>query len=260
MREDSQVSELLCALRRQGVWGSRAAALARDWVEHVREDTAQRVEQGADPSVAQAAAWRALGTPEDLALHAAREFARGSWFGRHPWVAGLVLPILMWVLLTVVLFLGCAWSLGVFTDSHDQALSLVAVGWWPRVFNWLPWLLSLSWFVWMTVRMPGGWRLFWSTTLVLALCSTAFHMTIQPPMQGPGSGQCSLRYSGPGGLLLGVIARMVLGPCVGPWSDVVFGGVAWLQSALLLAAGLVVRFWPGILAQTAERLRAPGKA
>ena len=159
MREDSQVSELLCALRRQGVWGSRAAALARDWVEHVREDTAQRVERGADPSVAQAAAWRALGTPEDLALHAAREFARGSWFGRHPWVAGLVLPILMWVLLTVVLFLGCAWSLGVFTDSHDQAWSVVEVGWWPRVFNWLPWLVSLSWFVWMTVRMPGGWRL-----------------------------------------------------------------------------------------------------
>ena len=42
--------------------------------------------------LAQEAAWKALGRPEILARKAGSELAQASWLGRHPWLAGLVLP------------------------------------------------------------------------------------------------------------------------------------------------------------------------
>ena len=56
MREESFVFKMRAALRRQGVWGSRSARLLQEWTDHVREDVTHRVEAGADPVSAEAAA------------------------------------------------------------------------------------------------------------------------------------------------------------------------------------------------------------
>ena len=243
MRDDSNISEMRAALRRQGVWGSRAERLLQEWADHVRDDVAQRVESGVDRVVAGTAAWRALGTPDHLATHAARELAAGLWLGRHPWVAGLAIPVLVWLLTVAALLFGGAWLSGLLPDPDAHHVNLTMLEWWPRVFNWLPWVLSMSWLAFMAGRMPGGWKLFWITTVVLTLCSTAFHMNINPALNGPGSGSLSINTSGPGGLLLGGIARLFLGPAAGPRSGVLSGGTAWIQSALLVVGGLMVRFW-----------------
>ncbi len=211
MREDSNISKMRTALRRQGVWGSRAERLLQEWADHVRDDVAHRVESGVDPVVAGTAAWRALGTPGDLATHAAGELAAGSWLGRHPWVAGLAMPVLVWLLTVATLFFGGAWLGSLITDPDAHHVKLAMLEWWPQVFNWLPWLLSMSWLAWMAGRMPGGWKLFWVTTVVLTFCSTAIHMdSINPPLNGPESGSISMTTAGPGGLLLHGMLRLFL--------------------------------------------------
>jgi hypothetical protein len=231
MHEDSNISKMRAALRRQGVWGSRAERLLQEWADHVRDDVAHRVESGVEHVVAETAAWSKLGTSGDLATHAARELTGGLWLGRHPWVAGLAIPVLVWLLTVAALGFGGAWLLGPRPDSDAHDVNLAMLEWWPRVFNWLPWLLSLSWLAWMAGRMPGGWKLFWITTVVLALFAPALHMSVDPPLNGPGSGFINLFMSGPD---------------VASWSDVLRArgmSAAWFQSAFLVAGGLLVRFW-----------------
>jgi hypothetical protein len=259
MREDFHVMQLRKALRRRGVWGRRAESLLRDWTEHVREDIARRVEEGTESGVAEKAAWLALGAPDVLALHATHELSKGSWLGRHPWLAGVALPILGWMGLSGVLLFFCAWLLGVGAESPVQSVNPAVVEWWPRIFNGLPWGLSIVWLAWVARRMPGGWRLLGMTTGVLALCSTALHMSIQAPVSGPGSGQLMVGVQGPGGLLVAVLARLLGGSGFGTWSDSVSGPFAWAQSAVLLIGGILVRLGPTVWAWSVEGTRCAGE-
>ncbi len=243
MREVFNISELRGALRRQGVWGSRSKRLLQEWADHVRDDVAHRVESGVDPLIAETAALRALGTPGDLATHASRELASGSWLGRHPWVAGLVIPVLVWLLtIATQVFVAVVTSVP-FADSGTQHVNIEMLHGWSRVFNCLPWLLSISWLARIAWHMPGGWKLFAISTVVLTLCSTALSVQIDPPLNGPGSGSCSIITSGPGGLLLGGTLRLFLGPVAGPWSGILSGGAAWFLSALIVVGGVGIRFW-----------------
>lgn len=255
MPEDPMFSAILAALGRQGVLGPRASRLAQEWIDHVREDAERRVEVGGDRFSAERAAWSALGTLDDLALCAAREFAKGSWFGRHPWIAGFGLPLTVCVILSAALFWGSAWCVGVFSEHSRQLVNMRAVEWCPRVFHWLPWLLSIAWLVWMVRRMPGGWRLFEITIVALALCSTAFHMTIHPPLYGPVRGSLLVELSGPCRLLCQALLQLLEGPSAGPSGSLFSGAIAWVQSALLLAMGLVVRLRPQVFARSVGPLR-----
>lgn len=241
MREESFVFKMRAALGRQGVWGSRAERLLQEWTDHVREDVIHRVEEGADPVSAEAAAWRALGSPDELAAHAARELAAGTWIGRHPWLAGLVMPVLVLGLTLATVLFGGAWLGGLILNTAQQQFNLSILEWWARTFNWLPWLLAMAWLAWVAVRMPGGWKLFWITAVALTLCSTAFQMNIKPPLNGPGSGQLNVLLSGPGGLLLGGIARLFAGEVIGPWSGIFSGVTQWVQSLLLVAGSMLVK-------------------
>jgi hypothetical protein len=248
MREDSNISERRAALRRQGVWGSRAERLLHEWGDHVQDDIAHRVESGVDPAEAEAAARHALGTPADLATHAARELAAGLWLGRHPWVAGLAIPVLVWLLTVAALLFGGLWLCGLLAEPDARHVSLTMVEGWQRIFNWLPWLLSMSWLAWMAGRMPGGWKLFWVTTVVLTLCSTAIHLHVKPPLNGPGSGSVEMDASGPGGFLFDGTVRLLGGPGArGPepmqWLGPLHWSMAWFQSALLFVGGLMLRLW-----------------
>ena len=255
MREESFVFKMRAALRRQGVWGSRSARLLQEWTDHVREDVTHRVEAGADPVSAEAAAWRELGSPDELATHAARELAEGTWIGRHPWLAGLVMPVLVLGLtLATVLFVG-AWLGGLLSGSQAQQVNLALLEWWARTFNWLPWLLAMAWLAWVAARMPGGWKLFWITAVALTLCSTAFQMNIKPPLNGPGSGALNVALSGPGGLLLGGIARLFAGEVMGPWSGIFSGVTQWVQSLLLVAGSMLVKMLAGARPKVRSRMQ-----
>jgi hypothetical protein len=242
MREEFIISEMRTALRQQGVWGSRAQRLVQEWADHVRDDVAHRVEAGADPVTAEAASWRALGSPDDLAVHAARELSAGSWLGRHPWLAGLVMPVLVCGFTFAIVLFGGAWLCGLLSGTPAQQVNLAPLEWWARIFNWLPWLLSITWLVWIAARMPGGWKLFWITAVALTLSSTAFHMSIKPPLNGPGSGALNVLGSGPGGLLLGGMARLFAGEVMGPWSGIFSGVTQWAQALLLVAGSMSVKF------------------
>jgi hypothetical protein len=241
MREESIISEMRMALRRQGVWGARSQRLVQEWAEHVRDDVARRLEEGADPVTAEAASWRALGSPDDLAVHAARELSAGSWLERHTWLAGLVMPMIVCGFTFAIVLFGGAWLGGLLSGPPAEQVNLALLEWWPRMFNWLPWLLSMAWLAWLAARMPGGWKLFWITAVALALCSTAFQMNIKPPLNGPGSGSLNVLVSGPGGLLLGGIGRLFAGEVMGPWSGIFSGVTQWVQSLLLVAGSMSVK-------------------
>jgi hypothetical protein len=64
--DTAMISELRTALRRRGVWSARAERLIQEWAVHVRDDTAQRIEKGADPDAAQEAARMFLRLPRQV--------------------------------------------------------------------------------------------------------------------------------------------------------------------------------------------------
>jgi hypothetical protein len=253
MRDASVISRLRGALRRQGVWGGRAERLIQEWTEHVRDDAAHRIEKGADPDAAQKAAWLALGSQEVLAASAAREFARGSWLGRHPWIGGMVLPALGWV--AVIAAVVCIPGLLVFpsagdADFLDSARLVPALVCWEQAVNWIPWLISIAWLAWIAARMPGGWKLYWITAVVLMLCAPSVEMKVHPPSHGPHTGLIYIYF--PGGMpgMISSTIQHVLGhlPLIGPrfqaWVDGVLDAhrplvpkppqtVAWIQTTIM---------------------------
>jgi len=228
------IPELRAALRRRGIWGARAERLMQDWVEHARDDAAQRVEKGADPEAAQQAAWRALGAHEVLAVSAARELARASWLGRHPWLGGLALPVIAWIAL-VVASVAIPWWVVVSiygppplreTRLLDFLFACHLLAW-----NWLPWLCSMAWLARLSARMPGGWKLFWITTIVLTLCSTfpGRFMT-----SGPWGPPVPLPFpSGILGLMAIAIAHVLGSPIAALWESHIHLG-PWIQTAIML--------------------------
>ena len=181
MREADPISEMRRALRRRGVWGARAERLLQDWTEHVRETAAQRVAEGAAPEAAHQAAWQALGEPSVLAAQAARELARSSWMGRHPWLAGLCLPLAGWLLLMTIAFFA-AMALSESDSAPRPAITAMEI-----TVHWVPWLLGSAWLAWLVRRMPGGWKLSWISAVVLVFLSTSMIWQIKPPTHGPGS-------------------------------------------------------------------------
>jgi hypothetical protein len=241
MREAPIISELRAALRRNGVWGARAERLMKEWTDHARDDAARRVEEGAAPEVARDAAWKALGSPDVLAAASGRELARASWEGRHPWLAGLVLPAFAWFALamaTLFLPVWIAWQffeIEALERSHPAAL-LAALRCWQAVINWLPWLLSMAWLARIAVRMPGGWKHFWITAVVLTLFSTSFWMTIEPPLHGPNSGTLMVYASGILGVIFNAFFHLIgYGPVLGPWSVWARNTTpCWIQTAIML--------------------------
>jgi len=221
MREATTISELRAALRRRGVWGARAERLLQEWTEHVRDDAARRVEHGAETTAAEEAAWQALGSADVLAVSASRELARASWLGRHPWLGGLALPVLGWIVaiiamvgipLTIAFFLGWA-------DAPDPAKFFPAFQCWAQMINWLPWLFAMAWLAWIAARMPGGWKLYWITAVVLTLCAPAVKLNVQPPSHVPHSGVIFLSfYDGIPFLISSAIQNALLHmPYIGPW-------------------------------------------
>jgi hypothetical protein len=248
MRETTVLSELRAALRRRGVWGERAERLIQEWTEHVRDDAAHRVERGADPGAARDAAWHALGSPDVLAVSAGRQIAGASWMGRHPWLAGLALPVLAWLAVVAAVLFTPALILHVLPQVVDVARMnparfLPVLGCWQQAFNWLPWLVSAVWLAWLAVRMPGGWKLFWITAIVLTLFSTSLWMTIMPPSRGPHSGAIYFFPTGPFGMIANFLFRVLgYGAMIGPrvahppylWT--------WIQTAILLFGAAAFHF------------------
>ena len=259
MREASMISELRLALRRQGVWGARTERLLQEWTDHVREDMAQRLEEGSAPEAARDAAWQALGIPNVLAARAGRELARASWMGRHPWLAGLTLPAFAcFALMIATLFLP-AWIASQFWDIEAlertrPASLLTGLMCWQAIINWLPWLLSMAWLAWIAVRMPGGWKHFWITAVVLTICSTSVWMSIRPPLHGPHSGSLTVYGSGILGLIANASAHLMgYGPKVGQWSSWARDTAPSLIRQAIMALGVFAFY-----SRTTAAVKAPG--
>jgi hypothetical protein len=250
MREAAILSELRAALRRQGVLGAAAERLMRDWNEHARDDAARRVEQGAAPAAAQEAAWNALGAPDVLAASAARELAKGSWLGRHPWLGGLALPALAWVFVAAAILVAPAPLIGLaFRHADLGHVNLTnlsaALTCWQDAFNWLPWLFSIGWLARIALRMPGGWKLFWVTAIALIFFSTSLQMMFVPPMHGPHSGSVNFYPTGIFGIIGNLFCRVFgYGSFAGRWSVLWQSAQVgpWIQTGImLLGAGLFYR-------------------
>lgn len=254
MREADLISEMRRALRRRGVWGARAERLLQDWTEHVRETAAQRIAEGATPEAAHQAAWQALGKPSVLATQAARELARSSWLGRHPWLAGLCLPLAGWLLvMTIAFFAVMALAESDFAPQPAITAMEIAV-------HWVPWLLGSAWLAWLVRRMPGGWKLSWISAVVLVLLSTSIIWQIKPPTHGPGShanggpklGLVNTLAGIPGAVLNGLFVPLHLSEYIEPPGDrsVYFPSpsplslvVPWIQIALSTVGMLGVQWW-----------------
>jgi hypothetical protein len=244
----SILSNLSAALRRQGVWGPRAERLLQDWREHVDEDTAWRVEKGEGTDAAREAAWQALGSPNVLAAKAGCELASGSWLGRHPWLGGLVLPLVAWMALICATCALPVWIMSLLGDmealekTHAASFHL-ALACWQVIFNWVPWLAAMAWLARIAVRMPGGWKLYWITAIVLTIFAPSIWMVVHLPDHGPRSG--SLNFIAIG--FLGLIAKAALdlfgyGAAIGTWSGWLRGLVAYpgpLIQTSIMALGTV---------------------
>ncbi|HSI11659.1 MAG TPA: hypothetical protein VK961_06425 [Chthoniobacter sp.] len=179
MREATSISELRSALRRQGIWGTRAERLLQEWADHVHETAAQQVADGATLEAADQAAWQALGVPRVLAAGAARELVRSSWLGRHPWLAGLCLPLAGWLLvMTIAVFAAVTMA----ESASRPACTALEI-----TMHWVPWLVGCAWLAWLVRRMPGGWKLYWISAVVLVLLTTSMIWQIKPPTHGPGT-------------------------------------------------------------------------
>lgn len=253
MREQERLGTLRRELQRHGIWGQRAQRLLEEWSDHVRDDAAGRVAEGALPAVAEAASWQALGESHLLAAHAARELNSASWAGRHPWIAGLFLPACGCLgLSTMIVLSGCC----LHSLAYDASGNFV--GWnmmlcWKYTFNWLPLLASGVWLAWMARRMPGGWKLFWISAITLTFCSTTWQMVLVPPLHGPGSGSLTVTGHGVLGLLAGGVGAL-LKPEWLPnnfWRDEVMDLHLWFQLAVMLLP-LVLRR-SGVMARLSSK-------
>ncbi|MDR3402269.1 MAG: hypothetical protein P4L99_07195 [Chthoniobacter sp.] len=244
MREADLISEMRRALRRQGVWGARAERLLQDWGEHVRETAAQQVADGAHPEAANQAAWQALGAPKILAARAASELARSSWLGRHPWLAGLLLPLAGWLLvMTIAVFAAMAMVAASGAAPRPSELTTLEIA-----IDWVPWLLACSWLAWLVRHMPGGWKLYWISAVVLALLSTSMICQIQPPTHGPNTGVFLVTLGGIPGAILNQLASLfhlreraaAAGRTLYPAPSSM---VPWIQITLSAAGMIAVRRW-----------------
>ena len=241
------ISELRAALQRQGLWGPRADRLIEEWTAHVHDDTAERVERGAEPIAADEAAWRALGTADTLARAAAREWARGSWLGRHPWLGGLVLPFFIWIASVALVVALCYGALAPSFRMHaDSGTLYAALKTWQHAFNWLPWLLCMAWLAWIAARMQGGWKFFWITTATLTLFSSSFCVVLNPPLHGQGTGSIYVVAGGILGIVVSAVENLCGGHAFGPWPPPFSASPsAWIQTAVLLLGATAFRLTVG---------------
>jgi hypothetical protein len=243
MHNNSITTAINFALRSHGIWGARAKWLMQAWKDHAQDDINNRIERGSDPVTAETEAWRALGKPDDLAAQAAHELAVNSWSGRHPWLAGVVLPLLALVItVSIAMFVNLLFSKS-FNEGHHT--SLVMGEWWWRSFNWLPWLGAVAWFAWITMRMPGGWKFFYITAATLALCYGGLRFDFSPPLHGPGTGSFCYVMDGLGGLLLEVILKLSGFPDLNlyHWYTRAIMSLAGLKSLFFVMGALLVRLY-----------------
>ena len=254
MRESDIISELRAALRRRGVWGARAERLLQEWTEHVRDDAAQRVENGAGPEAAQEAAWRALGRANVLAASAACQLARASWLGRHPWLGGAALPVFLWLaaMIAIIVVPGLIlMGIGNLPAMRDARFPDAVFVCWQQVFNWLPWLLCLAWLARIGTRMPGGWKLYWITAMVLTIFPNLVQMGVNPQLSVPHA-RYAICFGGfPFGILgaayHGLFHLLDLFPAFDAWIDlwpeprmrlVPSQAAQWIQPALMMLAAI----------------------
>ncbi len=244
MLESTVLHELRCALRRQGIWGARAERLLQEWTDHAHESAAQRIADGATAPVAEQAAWEALGQPHVLAASAARQLTRASWLGRHPWLTGLVFPLLAWFLVITGLLYGGSLLIATLRDSHPWIVGAGGVRACDLLAQWTPWLLSLTWLTRLARTLPGGWKHYWITATVLTLLATSAFIEIHIyPIHGPGPDlMVSAMFVG----ILGTIANIILyyTHTLGvDHVDVFNSAIPWVQTAISVAGLCTFHAW-----------------
>jgi len=237
------------ALRRRGIWGQYAQGLIQAWSEHVADHAARRVEEGMEPAAAEEAAWQSLGAPDDLARVALQERSQGSLTGRHPWLLGISLSFLFWLVCWVMCLVAGAMLCGLFSDGGLAAASPASLAAWKHTANWLPWLLCGLWLIRVATRMPGGWKHFWITAVVLALFSASAVTMVQPALNGPGSGSINVALTGPVGATLMLAASPFVDyydPAGGAlpkghfWATLAHS-IFWVKAGIILGAAAIFR-------------------
>ena len=230
MHECERITGLRRELRRYGIWGNRAHRLIEEWTEHAHDDTARRITEGASPETAEA--------------EASRELHAASWLGRHPWLAGLVLPIFVYIGLLMLIFIFGYWLKDWAIDYSKDYINLMAVACWKHLFNWFPIVIAIVWLTRMAVKMAGGWKLLVISVITSAFCTTSFWLNVIPPSHGPGTGGISVY--GHGILILvtkGIISIFgndAINASI-PWHFVWMDARMWFQLVVIVLCVILLR-------------------
>jgi hypothetical protein len=141
-----------------------------------------------------------MGTQDELAIAAAREFRRSRFCGRHPWLAFIVAPAPLMIVVLILYFLPVLLSVsfieGETTSSSPTMVS--AFVWFCRAAAYVPAAIVALVLCHLAVRSGRGWRWFVPACLILSALAGSFSVSCRPPTT-PGTGQLTMGFGiGPG--------------------------------------------------------------
>jgi hypothetical protein len=163
MPEPLCIAKLREQLQRHGLPQHRLERILREVAEHWEDAYASALEQGLEAKAARVQADVAMGNPAELADSFIAQLRRGTWIGRHRWLAVAVLP----TFLLLVVFAAMALPLW----GIEELTNFLELDFWKRppyvqcgvMIAWTLYCggtatvpILLAWWVW---RTGLGWRL-----------------------------------------------------------------------------------------------------
>ena len=199
MPEMDPIQELGRKLVRQGMPRRYVIRIVQELVEHRDDLEAESLAAGQPPDSARSAAREKLGDIDELAKELLAAKRRSYWFGRHPVVSFILLPLPIFILL----FLGILWLWGetsgliAWTENRGKLpepdWDAVRVGFYAALC--VAFTLSTGFICFLARRCCCGleWSLIGCT--VFLGHALFFRTGFTPPQGGPGTGNFWIGYS-----------------------------------------------------------------
>ncbi len=206
-------------LVRRGLPGWRVGRMVEELHEHLYD--LEQTLPGTEPATSAA---ERLGSPAELADAAWENHVAGSYFGRHPVIGFVALPIpitiLGWALMVMAAVL--LFRLGDWLEA-PAGTSVVA---WPAAVYYLAVLLDLA----VRIVPPAlaaflygswahetarGWKWHLAACLLVAVVAGLYHSSLQFPLT-PGTGHWQIGFGAPGGR--DQLLQLMIPLAVGFWS------------------------------------------
>ncbi|MGI9239972.1 MAG: hypothetical protein ACR2RV_04180 [Verrucomicrobiales bacterium] len=175
----------------RGVIGKRATALLDEWHDHLECEIENLTASGQPRDESYRQACKALGEPEVLADRAAKQLARATWRGRHPFVSSSMIGLLMVFVSLLGMNLGGTVLIETKVWEHLRPAAVQDL---VACIGSLPWVLGLAWLAWQARKLPAGWRGFWITAAFAGLILNLPKFYFYPPYNGPLTGTLGFSF------------------------------------------------------------------